>query len=520
MNSSWSARNRSYKIAMSNVREERTSLTANTIWFMCAKTIAYAFNFALPLVLVRRLSQHEFGLYKQVFLIVGTAVITLPVGFGMSAFYFLPREEARARIVFNIVLFYFAIAATLGLALLFYPELLGVIFRNTDVVDYAPLIALVCFFWILSAPLETVVIANNESRLATVIIVGAQLSKAALLLMAALSIGSVRAIIYAGTIHGIIQVSVFLWYLTSRFGAFWTHVSWSTMRMQLAYALPLGLAAFLFRAQSDLHNYFVSYKFTAADYAIYAIGCFNIVFTDIVSEAVGSVMIPRINYLASLGERREIIELLARMLRKVAALFLPLYLFLLVTGREFIGFLFTERYLASWPIFAINLTLIPISLFSISYDPVVRAYPEYRFFLIKLRTALLIVLFVLLHVLTGWLGLVGAVMSVVIVVLLENIISAAKSAHVLGVKPRDIVLLKDVGKILLAAVVAAVLTWIVRGLVLPARPIVALAICAVVFGVVFAGLILLLRVLTHEERLALKQRTRKLSFIGNASALL
>lgn len=504
---------------MSNVREERTSLTANTIWFMCAKTIAYAFNFALPLVLVRRLSQHEFGLYKQVFLIVGTAVVTLPVGFGMSAYYFLPREEARARIVFNIVLFYFAIAATLGLTLLLYPELLGLVFRNTDVVGYAPLIGLVCFFWILSAPLETVVIANNESRLATVIIVGVQLSKAALLLMAALSIGSVRAIIYAGTIHGIIQVSVFLWYLISRFGAFWTHFSWATMRRQLAYALPLGLAAFLMKAHGDLHNYFVSYKFTAADYAIYAIGCFNIIFTDIVGDAVGSVMIPRINYLATLGERREIIELLARMVRKVAVLFLPLYFFLLVAGREFITFLFTERYLASWPIFAINLGLIPLSLLSLSYDPVVRAYPEYRFFLIKLRAILLVVLLILLNILTRWFGLVGAVMSVVSVVMLENTISTAKSAHVLGVKARDIVLLKDVGKILFAAVVAAAITWIVRGVVLPARPFVVLSICAVVFGVVFAGLILMLKVMTHEERLALKQRTRKLSFIGNVSAL-
>jgi len=82
---------------------------------MCAKTVAYAFNFALPLVLVRRLNQHEYGLYKQVFLIVGTAVITLPVGFGMSAYYFLPREEARGRVVLNILLFYLRIAATLAL---------------------------------------------------------------------------------------------------------------------------------------------------------------------------------------------------------------------------------------------------------------------------------------------------------------------------------------------------------------------------------------------------------------------
>jgi hypothetical protein len=200
-------------------------------------------------------------------------------------------------------------------------------------------------------------------------------------------------------------------------------------------------------------------------------------------------------------------------------LFLPLYFFLLVIGREFITFLFTERYLASWPIFAINLALIPLSLLSLAYDPVVRAYPEYRFFLIKLRAFLLLVLFGALHVLTNWFGLIGAITSVVLVVGLENIITTWKSARILGVKARDIVLLKDVGKILLAAVAAASVTWLARGFVLPARPLITLSVCGIVFAIVFAGMILILKVLTHVERLALKNKTRRLALIGNASAL-
>jgi len=494
------------------VEEERTSLTANTIWFMGARAIAFAFNLAVPLILVRRLNQHEFGLYKQVFLIVGTAVVTLPMGFGMSAYYFLPREKERARIVFNIVLFYLAIATVLASVLLLYPNLLALVFRNSEMAGYAPLIALVSFFWILSAPIDTVIIANNESRLATVVIVGSQLVKAVVLLCAALSIGSVRAIVYAATIHGVVQVVVFVWYLTSRFGAFWTEFSYSTLRKQLGYAIPLAVAGFLLKVYADLHGYFVSYKFTAADYAIYAIGCFNILFTDIVSDAVGNVMIPRVNQLEAEGRHREVIELLARMLRKVAALFLPLYFLLLVTSRELIVFLFTEKYLASWPIFAVNITLIPLSLISIAYDPVVRAYPESRFFLIKLRVILLVVLFGALNVLTSRFGLVGAITAVVLVAAIENTITALKVAHMIGVKFHDIVLLKDVAKILFAAVGAAFVTWTVRGLASGSRPFVTLVICGLVFAIVYGVLVLILGVLTREERQALKNRTRKLSF--------
>lgn len=503
---------------MQEIQQNELSLTARTVWFMGARMLSVAFNFALPLLLVRRLSQHEFGIYKQVFLLVGTAMMTLPVGFGMSAYYFLPREaESRGKIVFNILLFYIAVGTLLATLLLLYPDLLGSIFPNAEVVSYAPLMALVSFVWIVSAPLDTIAIANSESRLATWFIVSSQLLKALLLLFAALAIGSVRGIIYAASIHGAIQIAVLLWYLTSRFGAFWRVLDWSTMRRQLAYALPLGLAAFLLRAHADLHNYFVAYNFTAAAYAIYAIGCFNIIFTDVVSEAVGVVMIPRIIYLQSVNQRREIIELLARMVRKLAALFFPLYFFLLTTGREFIALLFTDQYLPSWPIFAINLTLIPLALIPSAYDPVVRAYPEYRFFLIKLRAGLLVALFGALTLFTGKFGLVGAISAVVLVSIVESVITAWKSATILGVNASDALLLKDVGKIALAAFAAGVVTWFARGLFLPYGPLITLSMCAIVFALVYVAFILWLGIVTPEEWDALKRQKVRLYFLRGAS---
>jgi len=505
---------------MQEIQKKEHSLTVRTIWFMCARMLAFTFNFALPLLLVRRLSQHEFGIYKQVFLLVGTAVITLPVGFGMSAYYFLPREsEQQGKIVFNILLFYIAVGALLATVLLLYPGILGSIFHNQEVVSYAPIIALLSFVWIVSAPLDTIAIANQEARLATVFIVSSQLFKALLLLFAALAIGSVRAIIYAASIHGAIQIGVLIGYLVSRFGAFWKAFSWPTMRRQLAYALPLGLAAFLLRAHSDVHNYFVAYNFTAAAYAIYAIGCFNIILTDVVTEAVGSVMIPRINYLQSIDKRREIIELLARMLRKLAALFFPLYVLLLVVGREFITFLFTERYLESWPIFAINITLIPLALIPSAYDPVVRAFPEYRFFLIRLRAVLLVALFGALTLFTKRFGLVGAISAVVFVSFVESTVTAWKSATILGVSASDIGLLKDVGKIGFAALAAGAVTWLARGFFVSSGSFITLSMCSAIFVVVYAGSVILLRVATPDEWEALKRRTDKVYFWGRPSLM-
>ena len=485
---------------MQDIQKDHLSLTARTIWFICARIVSFAFSFGLPLLLVRRMSQQEFGVYKQLFLLVGTAVVTLPLGFGHSAYYFLPRERARqGEISFNILLFYAGVGSVIAITLILFPELLTSLFDNVELSSYAAPVGLLAFVWILSAPLDTFAIANQEAKVATLFIVSSQLVKAIFLFSAALVIGSVRALIYAAIIHGTLQVCVLVWYLRSRFGAFWRTFDWSIMRRQMAYALPLGLAAILFRTHVDLHNYYVSYNFGAAAYAIYAVGCFNVLLPDIVTEAVGAVLIPRVSYLQSQNQHAEIIQLLARMLRKVAALFFPLYVLLLVIGRDFITVLFTEQYLHSWPIFAINITLIPLALIPIAYDPVVRAYPEYRFFLIKVRVVLLLVLVGNLVFFTSKFGLVGAISAVVLVAAIENVLTATKSAQVLGVTRGDLLLLKDVGRIAVAAIIAGVISWLLVRLFGTSGPLFKLMLAIPVFGMTYIGGILLFRIITTQE---------------------
>ena len=90
-----------------------------------AKTVAFAFTIAIPLLLVRRMPQHEFGLYKQIFLMTNSAVTVLPLGFGLTAYYFLPRDAAyRNRTVFNVVLFTTSVATLFATVLALFPSLL------------------------------------------------------------------------------------------------------------------------------------------------------------------------------------------------------------------------------------------------------------------------------------------------------------------------------------------------------------------------------------------------------------
>lgn len=486
--------------------QDSSSMTVRATWLMLAKTVGYVFTVALPLILVRRLDQEEFGLYKQVFLLVTGAVLVLPFGFHMSAYYYLPRVwERKGQIVFNIVLFYLLVIGAACFAIMLRPSLLTTIIGAEKLTAYAPLVVWVVLTWGCSSFLETIVVANQEIKLATILIIGANCTKTIFIVGAVLLFGSFEALLYGAIIQGTLQFATLMVYLFARFGKFWRGFDFGLLGSQLSYALPLGVAATILHFQLMVDSLIVSKQLGSAALAVYAIGCFNIPLFFLISDAVGSVMIPRLSYLQKLGEVREIIELLARMLRKLSAIALPLYALLLIVGREFIVFLFTTKYIASWPIFAINLAQIPLSVVTSAYDPVFRAYAEQRYFLLRIRIVMLVGLAVALWYGTTRYGLIGAVSLVVFMSLLERVVLAIRVGRLLGLRGRDWPLLTDVGKIFLATLIASAVTFVVRQLILPLHPFIILVICGTIFSISYVLGLLLLRLLTTQERQIIRQ---------------
>ncbi len=490
---------------MTETKHHSGSLTTRALFLMFAKGTAYVLGFALPLMLVRRLSQHEFGLYKQVFLIVSTALTVLPLGFSLSAYYFLPREsgERRNAVVFNILCFNAVIGGVVAVLLFARPSLLASIFGSGELTAYAPLVGLVILLWMISAFLEIAAIAREEARLATIFIIGAQLTKTVLLVSAAAAFGTIGALLYAALAQALLQNVVLITYLRSRFRGFWRGADWRMMGAQLSYALPIGFAGLIFGVLIDMHNYIVSYRFGATAFAIYAVGCFSLPLVNVVGESFGTLLIPHISRLQKEGANREIIAVTAQTMRKLALVYFPLYAFLIVAGREFITVLFTAQYLASWPIFVVHLTTVPF--FVLITDPIMRAHAEHRFFLLKVRSVTVVLLFLALWFGTLYFGLVGAISIMVAFSLADRFIETAKAWSIVGVKWSDAALLKDVGKVAVAALTAGAFAALAR-VFAGSRPFVTLLICGVVFALTYAASAWLLGIVSAEEREAIAKR--------------
>jgi O-antigen/teichoic acid export membrane protein len=217
-------------------------------------------------------------------------------------------------------------------------------------------------------------------------------------------------------------------------------------------------------------------------------------------------MIPAVSRLQLENRPDEIVGLIARMMRKLAALYFPLYAGLLVTGREFVTVLFTESYRASWPIFAVNLTLIPLCILTAACDPVLRAYPAYTSMLVRIRVALVAVLIAGLSVVTAHHWLLGAIVVMVGVSLIDRLAVSVMLGRVLQVSWHDLALFRDIAKLAAAAALAGAAAAGVRMLVAGAGPLAVLAAGAAALAAVYVASVAALGVPTRAERDAVRRR--------------
>src|SRR5262245_49864809 len=336
-------------------------LTRRAALLMAANVVATVMSFALPLVLVRTMNQTEYGLYKQAFQIITTALCLLNLQVAVSVFYFYERAPGKKlQVSLNVMLFYGMVGALVFLVFLSWPGWVTLIFQGSDLVPHIPLLGFAIFCGLVSTNLDAVPIAAGDVRMASALIVLSQLTKAVVMIIAGFVFGSLDAILVAAVIQSLMQIAFMVVYIRRRFGRFFAAIDWRLFKSQIGNALPFGVGGIAAIVQNDMHSYFVSHYFDPATFAIYAVGCFQLPLLSTLATSFACALNPELAKHKEENDYRAIINLWMDVIRKLAFFYTPAFALLLVLRREFITLLFTKNYAASVPIFAINLFSMPL----------------------------------------------------------------------------------------------------------------------------------------------------------------
>jgi len=482
-------------------------------WLTGANLLAFALSFLTPLVVVRVFDQAEFGTYKQLFLILTTFMTALYLQVPMSAYYFMPREpDKRPQVAMNIIIFYLVIGLLTALVFAAYPTWITYIFHNPALDEHIPLLGVALTLWLIATNAEILPLALGDVRTASRFIVLAQISKSLIMICAAVMFGSLRAVLWGSIIQGVIQCAFMLGYIHFRIGSLKVRpdrlFDWSLLKKQLSNSLHYGGGATAQSLRVDLHNYFVSHYFSAASFAVYANGCFQVPLVSQLQNSFSDELTPEVARLEASGDYKAIIHAWLNAMRRLCFVVLPACALLFVVRRELIVTLFTEAYADSAQVFSIYLLVLltqaPLT------SPIMRSIADFRRHRLKFNLAQIPLACVALYTGVKLGGLVGVVTATVCLNLFDITVSVIAICRKLGVKREDLRQLAPVANAAPAVIVAIIASSAVRILIAPAHSIIVLGACAVVFAFIYIVGALLFGALTPEDQDAIYKQAQRL----------
>jgi len=490
------------------------SFIERAAWLTGANLLAFALSFLTPLVIVRVFDKEEFGTYKQLFQILTTFMAALYLQVPMSAYYFMPREpNKRLQVAMNIILFYVVIGLLTALMFAAYPTWITYIFHNPALDEHIPLLGVALTLWLIATNVEIFPLALGDVRTASRFIVLAQISKSLVMISAALMFGSLRAVLWGSIIQGAIQCAFMLCYIHFRIGSLKVRLrqlfDWSLLRQQLSNSLPYGGGATAQSLQVDLHNYFVSHYFSAASFAVYANGCFQVPLISLLQSSFRDALTPEVARLEASGDYRAIIQAWLNAMRRLSFVILPACALLFVVRRELIVTLFTEAYADSASIFAVYLIVMLTQM--VLTSSIMRSMADFRYFRLKFNLAQIPLACVALYMGIKLGGLVGAAAATACLSVFDVAVGVTAICRKLGVKRKDLRQLAPVANAAPAIVVAMIASSAVRTLITPAHSIIILGACAIIFAFIYIAGALLFGALTPEDKDAIYKQAQRLS---------
>lgn len=306
-------------------------------------------GFLMPVILVRLMSQENYGLTSQ-FLTLYTSIYTIAaLGLHTNVFFFCPSadKEQSDKYITNTLFLLLLFGIISGLILII-PQITHLVFGDSELSKHSDLI-------IMSIALATVM--NVVSPLNTI----RQDKWGALLFPGLVAFGRIGTIIYCALVFHdirqmffwlfifqcIITVSILLYTrLQSRF-----RLDFNLMKDQLCYSLPFGFAV----ALQLLSNYFDKFvcirALTPTEYAIYGVAFLSIPGISQIYDSLCQVNIVNMSHSYRSNKVNEILPQYGNFVIRILSFSVPIILIVSLYAEEIMEFLYTQSYISAAPYF-------------------------------------------------------------------------------------------------------------------------------------------------------------------------
>lgn len=314
-------------------------------YLAAAGAFEYALQFALPVLLTRTLVESDFASYRFLWLVYGTVAGIVLLGLPQSLFYFLPRRDSAGRA--TLLLQTIALCGLLGAAASLVIVVAAAAPWSAGAFALLPhdRLAFVLFLSVLcaTAVYDTVASAMKDIETQARINIAASLTRVVAVLVG-VWIGTIEAIVWALVVFAFVRFALQALFVSRRVPLRKARVTRASVREQVGYALPFGLATGCWQLRGQAEQWIGAAMLAARDYASLSVAASMLPVVMLVRNAITQSTAAELNRLESEGKRIEMLAINGAGNAMAAALLFPLLAVLFAVAAPLVAVVYTPTY--------------------------------------------------------------------------------------------------------------------------------------------------------------------------------
>lgn len=325
------------------------------IFTATGRILAMLAGFVMPLFLTRFLSQENYGLYNQFYVLLGFTGSIFSFGMQSNLYYFYPNsDKSKQKSLIGNTLISMMVLSLIAVVFLIIPQLSSLFIKSEKLLQYAYLIGICIFFYIPTQLLFPLFVIKGDKKSSVIFPPAENIVRIAFVIVAALTYGSLKSIFIALIVYHLILFFITIVYSYAPIRKIEGRLfDWALLKSQLVYVLPFGLAVILNTLLRQFDKMLCISYITPEEYAIYALAFFGIPGINQVYDSIGEVYILNMSAAYKEGDNNKTVAFYQEYVWKLLSFSMPLILIFSLFAPTVFELLFPEKYLASVPFFRI-----------------------------------------------------------------------------------------------------------------------------------------------------------------------
>ena len=403
------------------MKDKNPSLKNQAKAIFIGNLVGTIFQFLVPAILVRFISQDDFGVYRQFQLVAITFMGLLGLGYSPSLFYFYPISDklGKQKIIQQTQFLFLINIIIFCVIFYFFGNQILIYFKFNEFLEMKVFLLLFISFMVLSSLLRIILTLEKNTLYNKIYPSLERIVNFLIFIVVIMIIPGFKGPIIALLIFGAVRLLFFLSHISPYLKKI-HRLDFKLLKEQLIYSLPFGLALILNEIAVKFDKFYINQYITPVEYGVYSLAFLSIPVLNQFFSSIHDVVVPQISIYFNENKSEDGINLWKKTVEKTSSVTIPAVFLFWLLANEIITILYTEQYIEAANYYRIFVLIYFVSMFS--HEIILRAANKTRFILISNIIGTTMTILLGLYLIPK-MGLYGAIITALVGTVMPMIIS-------------------------------------------------------------------------------------------------